>query len=77
MATTTNRVYEEALNLPVDDRIELIDKLLHSTNLPLQNDIDNAWINEVEKRANNFEDGNSKLIPGNEVFEKIRTRFKS
>ena len=68
---SVEKIYEQALNLPINDRLILIDKLLISTNLPAQNDIDQAWAQEVERRCQDVDNGNSKLIPGEEVFEKI------
>lgn len=75
MSGLAENIYEEALNLPIDDRLSLIDKLLSSANLPTQEDIDQAWSKEVEKRCKEIEDGQAKLIPGDEVFAKIRKRF--
>ena len=70
-----NKIYEQALNLPTDARMVLIDKLLHSTNLPTQQEIDKLWAKEVERRCKDIETGKAKLIPGEEVFRKIRQRF--
>ena len=75
MAELAEKIYEQALDLPIDDRLILIDKLLISTNLPTQNDIDQAWSKEVERRCQELDNGKAKLIPGEEVFEKIKKRF--
>ena len=77
MIALAEKVYEEALDLPTADRIGLIDKLLHSTNLPTQLDIDKAWSKEVEARAERLEAGNAKLVAGEEVFTKIKSRFST
>ena len=71
----SEKIYEQALDLPIDDRLVLIDKLLISANLPTQKDIDQAWAEEVERRCQEIENGEAKLIPGEEVFEKIKRRF--
>lgn len=75
MAELAEKIYEQALNLPIDDRLTLIDKLLVSTNLPTREDIDRAWAEEVERRCEELDKGKAKLIPGDEVFAKIRRRF--
>ena len=75
MEQITEKIYEQALDLPIEDRLILIDKLLISTNLPTQEDIDQAWSKEVERRSQELYNGKSKLIPGKEVFRKIRNRF--
>ena len=75
MIALAEKVYEEALDLPTDDRLKLIDKLLHSTNLSIQEDIDKAWSKEVNARSDRLKNGSAKLIPGEEVFAKIKSRF--
>ena len=69
------KIYEQALDLPIDDRLVLIDKLLINTNLSTQESIDQAWSKEVEFRAQALGAGKTKLISGEEVFRKIKSRF--
>ena len=72
------KIFEQALVLPIDDRLSLIDRLINSTNLPIQKDqedIDQAWSKEVELRCQELEDGKTKLISGEKVFKKIKQRF--
>ena len=71
----SEKIYEQALNLPIDDRLMLIDKLLISTNLPTQEDIDQAWSIEVERRCQELARGEAKFISGDEVFERVKKRF--
>ncbi|MCD6532965.1 MAG: addiction module protein [Deltaproteobacteria bacterium] len=75
MPELAEKIYEQAIDLPIDDRLILIDKLLNSTNLSTQDDIDQAWSKEVELRCQELDSGKAKLIPGEEVFEKIKKRF--
>jgi len=75
MAGLSEKIYEQALDLPLDDRLILIDKLLVSTNLPTHEDIDQAWSIEVERRCQELDRGEAKLISGEEVFEKVKKRF--
>jgi putative addiction module component (TIGR02574 family) len=64
MVELAEKIYEQALDLPIDDRLILIDKLLISANLPTQTDIDQAWSKEVERRCQELDSGKAKLIPG-------------
>jgi len=68
----TEKIYEQALDLPTGDRLILID---HSTHLPIQLEVDKFWAEEVERRSQEIESGKARLIPGEEVFEKIKIRF--
>ncbi len=74
MATTNDRVIEEALSLPADARLNLIEKLLTSLNLPIDEEIDRIWAEEAERRVSQIVEGEVKLVPGEEVFTKIRAK---
>ena len=74
MTSTNDRVVEEALSLPSDVRISLVEKLLTSLNLPVDEKIDRLWAEEAERRVSQIEEGKAKLVPGEEVFAKIRAK---
>lgn len=74
MATTNDRVIEEALSLPADIRLSLIEKLLTSLNLPIDEEIDRLWAEEAERRVSQIEEGKIKMVPGEEVFVRIRAK---
>jgi len=76
MSGVGNKVFEEALSLPSDERVSLVEKLLTSLNLPIQEEIDQWWAEEAERRVSQIEQGEVELIPGNEVFAKIRRKYK-
>ena len=75
MTVMTNRVVEEALSLPADMRLNLVDKLITSLNLPIDEDIDRLWAEEAERRISQIEAGEVRLVPGEEVFSKIRAKY--
>jgi putative addiction module component (TIGR02574 family) len=70
-----DRVTEDALSLPAEGRLILVEKLLKSLNLPIDKDIDRLWAAEVEFRISQIESGKSKLVPGDEVFSKIKEKY--
>jgi len=76
MATTRDRVIEEALSLPADVRLSLVEKLLTSLNLPIDAEIDRLWAEEAERRVSQIEVGEVKMVPGEEVFSKIRAKHE-
>ena len=76
MSGIANKVFEEALLLPSDDRASLVEKLLTSLNLPIQAEIDLLWSKEAERRVSQIEQGDVELIPGEEVFAKIRRKYQ-
>jgi putative addiction module component (TIGR02574 family) len=75
MGTTTDRVVE-ALSLPADARLSLVDKLLASLNLPIDKEIDRLWAEEAERRVSQIEAGEVKLVPGEQVFSRIRAKHR-
>ena len=75
MASMTDRVTEEALSLPADIRLNLVEKLITSLNLPIDKDIDHLWAEEAERRISQIEAGEVRLVPGEEVFSKIRAKY--
>ena len=74
MTATTAELVSIAESLPIDLKIELIDKLLESIS-PSEGEIDELWKVEVERRIDEVESGKVNTIPGEEVFARIRERF--
>lgn len=74
MTRATDRVTKDALSLPADARLSLVEKLLRSLNLPVQKGIERLWAEEAERRVSQIETGKAKLIPGEEVFAKTRAK---
>jgi putative addiction module component (TIGR02574 family) len=75
MPTSADRVIEEVLDLPADARIGLVDLILSSLNLPTRPDIDKMWAEEADRRIAQIDSGEVELIPGEEVFAKIRRKY--
>ena len=75
MTAMPDRVTEEALSLPADIRLNLVEKLITSLNLPIDKDIDRLWAEEAERRISQIEAGEVRLVPGEEVFSKIRAKY--
>jgi putative addiction module component (TIGR02574 family) len=76
MPTTNDRVIDEALSLPSNVRLSLVEKLLTSLNLPIDEEINRLWAEEAERRVSQIEEGKAKLVPGEEVFAKIRAKHE-
>ena len=51
-----NDILESALNLPIEDRIKLVETLLESYNSFDNDSIEKDWLDEVTKRAENLDD---------------------
>lgn len=74
MTALAEKIYDEVLDLPTDQRLGLIDKLLESIN-PSIASIQDAWVEEAEKRLENYRQGKIQSISGEEVFRRLRDRL--
>jgi putative addiction module component (TIGR02574 family) len=76
MPVAAKKVFDEALSLPAEARMSLVEKLLASLNLPTQAQIDRLWAEEAERRIAQIEKREIKLIPGKKVFSNIRKKHQ-
>ena len=75
MSTMADKVFDEALSLPAEERVDLIQRLVSSLNLPTRPEIDRLWAEEAERRLGEIERGEVEMIPGEEVFERLRQKY--
>ncbi len=68
-------IIQEAASLPVEERAIVIDSLLRTLNPP-DTEIEKEWLEVAKRRVAELRSGRVKAIPGDEVFAKIRERFK-
>nr|VFJ98028.1 MAG: putative addiction module component, TIGR02574 family [Candidatus Kentron sp. H]VFK00143.1 MAG: putative addiction module component, TIGR02574 family [Candidatus Kentron sp. H]VFK03364.1 MAG: putative addiction module component, TIGR02574 family [Candidatus Kentron sp. H] len=66
----TSELISVAESLPLEMKMELIDRLLDSLN-PSRKEIDDLWAQEAEKRVEELRTGKVKAIPGEEVFREL------
>jgi len=70
-----DELISEAVSLPVEIRLQLVEKLLQSLN-PSHKDIEELWAIEAENRVAQIEKEEVKTVPGDEVFERLLKRLK-
>lgn len=69
MKAILDKVEQEALNLPKEERAFLADRLLSSLGDEVLSDVDTAWVAEAERRYTEYQAGKRKPIPAAQVFE--------
>ena len=74
MATSVEAIEAEALQLSVSERARLVERLIAS--LDVEEDVEAAWIAEVERRHAEVESGKVALLPVEEVLERLRAEFR-
>jgi len=70
MPMTMKKIESEALNLDLHSRANLVGKLLLSLDEPSASEIEKLWLDEAERRLDDFRAGKVESIPGNEVFKR-------
>lgn len=80
MPVTVDEIVQEALALPREARARVMEALLRS----LEPDRDGtsadagweaAWVAELNRRAQELDEGRAQLIPAEEVFAELAARF--
>jgi len=66
---------ERASQLSDAERAELALALIESLDGPADPDVEEAWRVEIERRIGQMERGEVQLVPGDEVFAKLRRRL--
>ena len=74
MTVQTMEIMDVVDSLPIDMKLEIIDHLLESIS-PTNKEVEEAWKEEVERRIDEAESGEVKLVPGEEVFARMRERY--
>lgn len=76
MTALAEKIYNEVLDLPTDERFSLIDKLLHIITVPTATDIEKAWLEESHRRLTDIRSGKTQTIPSESVFQEIKERVQ-
>ena len=71
----TEELINEAVSLPIEKRALVVDSLLQSFNQP-ESDIDDKWKEVAQKRLMEMRTGKVEPISGDEVFNKIWSKFE-
>ena len=75
MAKILAELKEKAAQLPEPERAELALSLIESLDGRADEGVEDAWAREIERRIGEIERGEVQLIPGDEVFARLRRRL--
>ncbi len=76
MSTDLKKIENSALNLNNKDKARLADKLLQSIHGKIDPDIEQAWIEEVQKRKEALKSGEASLHSPSDVLNEARNRIQ-
>ena len=71
---TTKQLLDEAISLPIEERVAFADSILRTLDAP-ESGYEEKWVKIARKRLVDIRSGNISPIPGEEVFERIQKRF--
>ena len=70
----TEKLIDEVLSLPIEERAVVADHLLKSMN-PADSETDRKWLEVAKIRLKELESGETEGIPGDEIFKRIWERL--
>jgi putative addiction module component (TIGR02574 family) len=76
MSTQLAELAQQASQLSAEERARFALSLIESLDTADEGDIEEAWRVEAERRWSEIQSGKAKLIPGDEVFAKVRSRLR-
>jgi len=76
MAHAVERIEEEIRSLTAAQKVALIRSLIAELDAPADADAERAWLEESQRRHRELVEGAVKGVPGERVFEKLRSRLR-
>lgn len=70
------RIEDEALHLPKEERAQLIQRLVLSLESPSKEELRSDWLLEARRRAQELDDGSVQAVPSEDVMRKARALIK-
>ena len=76
MARTFNQVENDAMQLSLRERALLVERILATPDLGEDVDAEEFWLQEAERRYQEYRAGAATSKPAKQVFEDANKRFK-
>ena len=77
MARAITEIEDEIRRLPPKAQERLLHVLLEELDGPPDPNVEAEWLDEVQRRSRELDEGSVKAIPANEVFARLRERLKA
>ncbi|MCP4405119.1 MAG: addiction module protein [bacterium] len=75
MERAVKNIVENALSLPSNSRAFIAEVLLESLDFEEDFPINQAWLDEIERRCSDIDNGNIELIPGEKGLAQLQEKF--
>jgi putative addiction module component (TIGR02574 family) len=73
MAISREKLFQDALQLEQQDRVELAKLLIDSLDPAAEQDVEAAWVREIDRRTAELDAGTAETIPWETVRARLRT----
>ena len=74
MSATSDQILQEVLALPLEERAQLIERLLATFQAPPDPSLDQLWANEAHDRLDAYDRGELDAVDAEDVFEQLDER---
>jgi len=76
MKTEPAELLRDALSLPAEARAALIDSLIASLDVEIDENAEDAWREEIQRRLRQIDSGAAKMIPWHEARGALHGRLR-
>ena len=76
MSKSLGDIKKDALALPLRERALLVERLLATLDQGEEDDVEELWIEEAERRYQEYRAGRIGAKPADQVFEQAKNRIK-
>ncbi|GAA5177983.1 MULTISPECIES: addiction module protein [Halomonadaceae] len=70
------RIEDEALHLPKEERAQLVQRLVLSLESPSREELRSDWLLEARRRGEELDNGSLQAVSGEDVMRKARELIK-
>jgi putative addiction module component (TIGR02574 family) len=70
------KIEDEALHLPKEERAQLVQRLVLSLESPSDQELRSDWLLEARRRAEELDNGSVQAVPSEDVIRKARALIK-
>jgi Putative addiction module component len=75
--SSVDRLFEEAKQLPVDQRLTLVSRLLRSDEPSISDEVEREWDVVIRERIRRYDEGKAQSRPASEVFADLDRKLTS
>ncbi len=76
MSALLDKMTNEALSLPINDRAKLAHELIVSLDDQVDSDVNIAWEKEINRRVKEIKDRTAKGRPAEQVLSEIKAKYQ-